>query len=246
MTEIRDVGHKLEDELERFKANPTIEQYLRLRREYPGVDVPVLRFGGLDPLFALEPELKQHGIDATLVAGALDADPKDVDGLCLQLLEALNDRRRRESQGETALQARNEAIPDSLIDYLVTFILEAMKSNGKEFVPGSLVMLLRERLLGPNPAYHKAYEKQQRRKDAAFLAAQLLLRGEECSVRGVAKIMDIEPSTVSRWFPNNSLRIEAERIRRLLPDEEWLRMLEERFSEDNSSRQVSSNQVDQT
>ena len=150
------------------------------------------------------------------------------------------------SHGETALQARNEGIPDSLIDYLVIFMLEAMKWNGEEFVPGSLVMLLRERLLGPNPGYHKAYEKRQGQKDAAFIGAQLLVRGEACSVRKVAKIMHIEPSTVSRWFPNNSLRIEAERIRQLLPEEEWLRMLEERSSEDRSAGSRQANQDGET
>jgi len=37
--------------------------------------------------------------------------------------------------------------------------------------------------------------------------------------------MGVEPSTVSRWFPNNELRVQAERVRRFLPDEEWLRMM---------------------
>ena len=145
-------------------------------------------------------------------------------------------RRQLESQGETQLQARKEAISDSLIDYLVITTLEAMKWNGEEFVPGSLVILLRERLLGPNPAYHKAHEKRKNRKDAAFFAAQLLLRGEDCSVRKVAKIMDIDPSTVSRWFPNNSLRTEAERLRKFFSEEEErLRMLEKRPSGERSA-----------
>jgi len=160
MTESDEIGDKFKDELEGFKANPTIEKYLWLRREYPGVDVPVLRFAGIEALFALEPELTHHGIDPALVAGALDANPKCVDDLCLLLLESMSDRRQRESRGETALQARKEVIPDSLIDYLVITMLEAMKWNGEEFVPGSLLMLLRERLLGPNPAYHKALSEK--------------------------------------------------------------------------------------
>jgi hypothetical protein len=89
----------------------------------------------------------------------------------------------------------------------------------------ALVMLLRERLVGPNPAYHKAYEKREDRKAAIYIGAQLLVLSENCSIRRIAEIMGVEPSTVSRWFPNDELRLEAERVLSYLSDEEWLSIM---------------------
>ena len=45
-----------------FKRKPTLENYLALRRAHPDETIEVSVFGGIDPLFAVEDELKVTAI----------------------------------------------------------------------------------------------------------------------------------------------------------------------------------------
>jgi hypothetical protein len=67
-----------------YEKKPTLENYLRLRREFPGVEIKSGLFGTSDLDFALEPELIKNGIDPNIVASANNAYEPDVDKLSLQ------------------------------------------------------------------------------------------------------------------------------------------------------------------
>jgi len=82
-----------------YRKAPSIENYLRVRREFPEVEIQVARFGGIEALFKLEKDFEKQGIDPHLVAGALDADEPSVDALCLRLLELLTARDRLPKSG---------------------------------------------------------------------------------------------------------------------------------------------------
>lgn len=53
----------------------------------------------------------------------------------------------------------------------------------------------------------------QNRKKAIWIAAQIFSSGEKMSIRKIAKAMDLEASTVSRWFKKGELEQEVKRMR---------------------------------
>lgn len=186
---------------DRFNDNPTIKNYVALRRFQGRVDTDIYRFAAVDPFQVLGEDLKQAGLDRTLVCGALSGDDRDIDELCLQLMERLIERERLRAKGETHLQARGYGISDALIGHLIVSILEVLQHNGLEPRP-SLVLLVREQLGGANTEIYKSHTKWADRNRALFLAMQMRRHGAEPTIRKIAKIMGVQPSTVSRWFPD--------------------------------------------
>jgi hypothetical protein len=62
---------------ERFDEDPSIENYVALRRFAPRCDTEIYRFAGVDPLRSLESDLKKFGLDPMLVCGVLDGDDRE-------------------------------------------------------------------------------------------------------------------------------------------------------------------------
>src|SRR5215813_7769014 len=58
----------------RYEKDPTIANYLQIRRDFPETEIQVSYFGGIEALFSLEEIFARQGIDPMLIAGALDAD----------------------------------------------------------------------------------------------------------------------------------------------------------------------------
>jgi hypothetical protein len=156
----------------------------------------------------IEEELRQFKLDRWLVSGALDGNDRDVDELALRLMERLIERDTIEKSGEVHLQSRRIAISDGLVNFLIVAMLEPME----EFIPPSLVVLIRERLCGTNPDLYKEYLQMQRKRDSLALAAFAFPVGK-VSIRKIAKLMKVQPSTVSRWFPNGDFQRELDKFR---------------------------------
>jgi hypothetical protein len=186
---------------DRFNDDPSIENYVALRRFQGRVDTDIYRFAGVDPFQALGEDLEQAGLDRALVCGALGGDDRDIDELCLQLMERLIERKRLEAQGETHLQARGHGISDALIGHLIVAILEVLQHDGLEPRP-SFVLLVREQFGGAKTEIYKSHTKWVDRNHAVFLGMQMRRRGAQPTIRKIAKIMGVQPSTVSRWFPD--------------------------------------------
>ena len=72
-----------------YKANPTIENYVKLRREDPRADIEVGVIGGMDQLFSMAKELENQGFDPELLASAMDADAEAISELSLQIMEKM-------------------------------------------------------------------------------------------------------------------------------------------------------------
>jgi hypothetical protein len=58
-----------------YKKAPSIENYVKLRRENPDAEIEVGVIGGVEQLMYMQHELRRYGIDPQLVAGTMDADP---------------------------------------------------------------------------------------------------------------------------------------------------------------------------
>src|ERR1051326_4561398 len=93
-----------------FKSDPTIQNYVRLRRQHPTEVVEIAISGALEWLFANEDTLAQVNISPNLVASVLDADEQAISELSLLLMERLIERDDAERAGATHLISRGQAI----------------------------------------------------------------------------------------------------------------------------------------
>jgi hypothetical protein len=178
-----------------YQKEPTLANYVRLRRRC-WIDFVDAR--DFDPS-SIQAELAQLNIDLSLVNDAIEGYGHQIDELALRLMEGLIEREKIERAGGTHLQSRGIAVSDGLIDYLIVTVLEALQLDDTP-TPPSLVVLIRERLGGARPDRYVEYERARRRRDAIALAAIKFPRGK-ISVRKMAKLVGVEPSTISRWFP---------------------------------------------
>jgi hypothetical protein len=196
-----------------YKDSPSIETYLQLRKANPNKEIEIAITGGIDWLFANEQLVKAEGIDPQIVAGALDADHQSISKLSLSLLQRLLDREKLEQAGKTHIASRGEGISDVLVNYLIAMMLDALSWTNELEIPRDLIVLARHQLLGSERTmFDKKLESKHIRQAVISIAAQFLERNEPVSMRQVAVALNKDVSTISRMFPNNSMKDEAERF----------------------------------
>jgi hypothetical protein len=189
-----------------YEKAPTMANYVRLKRT--GGPAVIGRFADFDPL-TIEAELRRYGIDPLMVCSALEGDEREIEKLSVRLMECLIERDQIEKEGHTHVQGRQIAISDSLVDFLTVAMLEAVAEENHT----AMVVLIRERLCGQNPDYYKDFLVFTKQRKAVALAALRFPTGK-ISVRKVAKLMNVEPSTVSRWFPAGALQEQVDKFRK--------------------------------
>lgn len=207
--EVRPTWDEILADMEGFYDNPSTENYVAMRRRYPA-EHEIFEFAKLG-LSGLDELLENAGLEKSVVRSALGGDYRDIDELCLQVLERLIERRRLEANGETHLQSRGKAISDALINHLIVGILEVLHQDGAE-PRSSFVMLVREQLGGQSSGIMKSAAKEFGRERALWLAFQMRRGGEQPTIRKIAEKMNVEASTVSRWFPDDTFREQVERF----------------------------------
>jgi hypothetical protein len=195
-----------------YKNSPLIELYVKLRRENPDAEIEVSIIGGMEQLFFLEPELRKHGFDPLVVASVMDADPQAISELSLQLMEKMLEAKNLGRSGKTHLSRRGLVVPDKLVNWLISCMLDALSWNNDLCIPRDLIVLIRERLGGSNPEYEQASHAHEMRWAAITIGGQLQARGKKPSFRMLARILNVAPSTVKRWFPKGDFAEEIERV----------------------------------
>ena len=195
----------------RFGEERSIENYVALRRSFPWGDIEILQLAEVDPgqAEAFELDLERARLSRTLVRGALSGDARDIDELCLQLMERLIERRAREGRGETQLQSRGKGISDALVGHLIGAMLEVLQQDDLSPLP-SFVVLVREQLGGPNNEVFKSHTMWKGRQQAMFLGMLMKRQGIQPTIRKVATALKVQPSTVSRWFPDGDFLKQVE------------------------------------
>src|SRR5262245_28667373 len=170
-----------------YEDLPNLENYLHLRRTIKEADLKVGVFGAnLGYAFALGPELEKHGISTDSFLGSLIANEPSLDELSLQLMERLVARDKLPKSGPGYIEKRRQAISDSLVDYAVALMLETME--GKRIViPPSLIVLIRDRLCGPDPDLAQFCRSGDDRATAAFEVVQFFKRDEKISSLGYVR-----------------------------------------------------------
>ena len=148
-----------------FKRDPTIENYVRLRRENPDEVIEIAVSSGLEWLFSNEELLKSNGIPPLLVGGILDADHACISELSLLLLEKIIEKKGLSARGETHLVGRGNAISESLIDHLICMMLDSLEWTDDLRLDRDLIVLIRERLGGVSSKWEKEQDLHERRRE---------------------------------------------------------------------------------
>lgn len=189
-----------------FKGDPTIDHYLQLRRDYPDEEIEVAISDGMEFLFSRLNVLEKFGIDPMLFASILDADAGAISELSLLLLKHLVERKKAEETGETHLVGRGIAISDSLVNYMITTMLDAMSWNDDLSITRDLIVLIRNQLGGgPCNNISEGLASDELKKSAAHIGAYLLEQGQVISKRKIASALKVNVSTISRMYPGNTL-----------------------------------------
>ncbi len=194
-----------------YKRNPTIENYLTLRRENPEGEIEVAIHGGIDQLYYMESELARYGISADEFVSVFDADNHAISRFSLFFMEKIVEARDLAKAGQTQLVRRGLAVPDKLIDWFITCSLDAMSYYDQLEMNRDLIVLIRERLGGPFPEYETGSEIHQKKQNAAIMGGALKAQGVKPSLRQIAKLMDVAPTTVMRWFEPGEFETAVER-----------------------------------
>ena len=201
-----------EDLTATYKENPSIETYVKLRRENPDDEIEVRAHSSLEHVFFLEPELRKFGFDPSLVTGSMDGNAKAISELSLQILEKIISSRSLAKSGKTHLARRGLTVPDKLITWLITCMLEGLSWSDQLHIPRDLIFLIRECLGGSNPEYDKLLDAHEKRKEAIWVGSQLKARGINPTIRMLSRIFKVAPSTVKRWFPAGDFSKEVTRL----------------------------------
>jgi hypothetical protein len=188
-----------------YKANPTIENYVKLRRANPSAEIEVGVIGGFDSMFYMREELERYGIDPDLLGGILDSDQDAIGEISLRLMEKMVEGRQIERAGETHLIRRGLALPERLIDWVICCSLDSLSWNDELTIPRDLIVLVRERLGGSNPQYEKEGEVRKNKIDAEMIAGQLMAQGVMPTFKILGRALGVAPSTVMRWFEPGEL-----------------------------------------
>jgi hypothetical protein len=194
-----------------YKKNPSIENYVKLRRGNPEAQIEVAVVGGIESLFYMRRQLERYGISANLVASVMDADCDAISEISLQLMEKIIETRKLTKAGKSQLIRRGLAIPDKLIDWIITCSLDALSWNDELYIPRDLIVLIRERLGGSNSEYKQASEAYEHKGKAAFVAGQLKAQGIAPTFKRLGEIFGVAPSTVKRWFAPGEFQHETDR-----------------------------------
>lgn len=195
-----------------FKKQPTLQNYLKLRRANPSAEIEVAVLGGFDSVIAMQTEFEAHGFSVDEMMRILDADQKTISDVSLRLIEELVRAEELTRSGQTHLGRRQQAMPDKLVDWIIAIALEALSWTNSMEMNRDLIVLIKARLVGSDPHYQQAVMVHASRNRATWIGAQLIATGKPFSLRKVAKQLDVSPSTLSRWFAPGEFNLECQKL----------------------------------
>ena len=199
-----------------FKDDPSIENYVRLRRMHPKKIVEIAISGALEWLCDNEDVLTAVKIPPDLVAGALDADQESISELSLLLLERIIERNAAEKAGDTHLVSRGKAVSDALVNYLINMMLDALEWNDEMILHRDLIVLIRHQTGGGVCEWNEEVRLRELRQRAKICAIKMACEGSRPSYRAIGKMLGVNATTVLRWFPDGAFIDEFKEIARMV------------------------------
>lgn len=187
-----------------LRNNPTAQNYLKLRSEFPECNL-VLAAGG-DPVRFLEKELGNEGIAVQLVEDAMLGDESDIDALCLKILECIAARDALPKSGAGYIAKRRAAIKDSTANFLITLMMDAFEWHPSTRIPTSLIFLIRHQFFGTaKPGLAELTTRRQKQHSLALHVGSQLHDhdGKPPSINELRDIAGLPRNTAARLLKEN-------------------------------------------
>lgn len=214
-------------EIDRFHQKPDIDEYLRLRQKNPTIRFDYITSDGIEFLFSESKYLLENDVDPVIFGGAFEGSSYAHGTLSLHLLRKLRDRDIQVAKGKKHLVSRKKAISDALVNYLIANMLDSYETSEGTGLNGDLFVLIKYQLGVLKTDYISKSDREDKRRKAMLTAVALAAEGETPSYRKIAARMGVQPSTVMRWFPDNSMILEA---KKLFGELQGLRAMEKRMN----------------
>ena len=184
-----------------------MQNYFELRQQFPELEVDAIgsAFSDLESVRLLEDEFRTEGVDPQLVENVVLGEDNSIDALSLHVIELILDREKLPKDVPGHLHMRRNAISGAMVSYLIATMLESVHwgwGPKNTQIPQSLVILIRDRLCGPMPDLHAKYVSRRDREIMASNVAMQLKPGEALSVRKLAKLAKVPPTTAARLLAN--------------------------------------------
>jgi hypothetical protein len=215
---VQEFGEKPNPLLIEHRKEPSLTNWLACRRA--GLEPSLPNQGGFKWLGNSSDVLDKHGISEKEFTGLLDAQSDDISKVCLHLLESIARSDQLKKQGKTHLARRDQIIPFEIIDWLIHVMLDGLDWCGIDEIPYDLKALIRFRLIPGLAKVDVSRILKENRFRASMEAGRMIAMGKTPSFRSVAATLEVEPSTVKRWFKSvDEFQRKAESLSRLFdPD----------------------------
>ena len=109
-----------------YKSEPSIENYVRLRRTDPAVKLRSALLAAWSSSSLWKLNSGSIGFDPAMIASVLDANTEAIGELSLQIMEKMVEAKNLAKGGQTHLARRGRAIPDKLVNWLIACMLDAL------------------------------------------------------------------------------------------------------------------------
>lgn len=183
-----------------YNLDTSIENYVRLRRKHPDVELDISNTGGLDFVFLRDEELKANRIEPRLVVHCLDADPIAHRELSLLLMERMLERKNLEKAGKSHIVSLKKAISDLLVNNLIAVMLDSLDWNGELEICPDLIVLIKYQLGMNESQYQLEQKRKENQNKAIWIVVELLRINQKPTLRKIAKLMNVDATTIMRWL----------------------------------------------
>ena len=147
--------------------------------------------------YLVDSESERLGLTTSLGWKVYTADTDAIDRLCADIEDALDKRDELRRNGKTQIVGSGKAISDEFVKLVIVFITRALKVHGVN-VPDAFDSLVRRQLFSENANLASHYKSQLFRLRIATVVAKLPTHGKRTSMRNVAKILEVNASSIMR------------------------------------------------
>lgn len=121
----------------------------------------------------------------------------------------------RRGTAPTHLVSRGKAISDTLVNYLINTMLDALEWTDVMTLNRDLIVLIRHQTGGGKCEWDRQEKIRELRQEAMFAAIQMACDGKEPSYRSIGKVLGVNATTVMRWFDDETFIEKAKEMAQL-------------------------------
>jgi hypothetical protein len=188
-----------------FFLNPTIENYVTLRRHHPQQDIEFSNGEAFEWAAKHSDEFEKFDIPMEVVFAAFDAECTAISELSLLLMERLIERDRAtkagRKNGKTHLVSRGEVISGAFIEEIIRHILAGLSYQNYLFVNRDLMMLITFQITDGVARLKKQRSRKLNLVQILDVACQMRAKGIDLSYRILGRELGVAQTTVMRSLP---------------------------------------------